>query len=88
MEYEIPVKIEHLGVGEGYAATSENFPGFLAHGQTLEEAVRKADVVLRSMLEAYRDKGVEPPIKARKAGKIEINICLPYEITKDAVAAC
>lgn len=60
MEYTVPIKIESLGEGEGYAATSESFPGFLAHGKTLEEAVGRVDIVLRSMLETYRDNCVEP----------------------------
>lgn len=88
MERTIPVKIESLGEGESYAATSESFPGFLAHGKTLEETVRKADIVLRSLLEAYRDKGIEPPVMAKRVKKIAIDIPLSFEITKRSVAAC
>jgi len=58
MEYTIPIRIESLD--DGYAATSEKFPGFLAHGKTFEETIRKAEIVLKSLLETYRDKGVNP----------------------------
>jgi len=85
MEYAVPIKIESLGGGEGYAATSDNFPGFLAHGKTIEETVRKADIVLRSMLKAYEDKGVEPPIRTKKVNKIEID--MPLEIEEEPLAA-
>jgi len=85
MGYTVPIRIESLGEGEGYAATSESFPGFLAHGKTIEETVRKADIVLRSMLKAYEDKGVEPPIRAKKVQKIEID--MPLDIEEEALAA-
>jgi len=89
MEYAVPVRIEYLGGGEGYAATSESFPGFLAHGKTLEETVRKADLVLKSLLETYRDHGVKPPAEAKKVKKVEINIALPFEISEGKpVSAC
>ena len=88
MEYTVSIKIERLEDGQGYAATSKSFPGFLACGQTFEETIRKSDIVLKSMLEAYKDKGIEPPLKADGVKKIEISIPLPFEITKKTVAAC
>lgn len=87
MEYTVPIRIESLGKGEGYAATSEKFPGFLAHGRTFEETIRKADVVLKSLLEAYRDKGISPPIKAKKVKKVEIEVPLPVSLDKKIVSA-
>jgi predicted RNase H-like HicB family nuclease len=88
MEYTVPIKIERLEDGRGYSATSESFPGFLACGQTFEETVRNADSVLKSLLETYREKGVEPPIKAERMKRISIDIPLPFEFTKEAIAAC
>jgi predicted RNase H-like HicB family nuclease len=80
MEYTVPIEIESLGRGEGYAATSESFPGFLAHGRTFEETITRAETVLKSMLEAYRDKGIEPPIKAKKVAKVRIEMPLPVSV--------
>ncbi len=89
MECAVPIKIEYLGEGEGYAATSESFPGFLAHGKTLEETVRKSDTVLKSLLEAYRDRGIKPPVETKTVKKVEINIALPFELVEDKpVSAC
>ena len=55
-EYQLHLQIKRLETGE-YLATSDDFPGLVAQGRTVAEAVEIAQDVARKLIESYREHG-------------------------------
>ncbi|MDE3088557.1 MAG: type II toxin-antitoxin system HicB family antitoxin [Chloroflexota bacterium] len=70
--YTLPIHIEPLEEG-GYLARSPVLPGFLVEGETVEQILEWAPGVARALLEARREKGIEPPIEL-KAVRFPIDV--------------
>ncbi|MEI8096459.1 MAG: type II toxin-antitoxin system HicB family antitoxin [Spirochaetales bacterium] len=54
--YTFKVRIEHLPEGP-YLATSDDLPGLVAQGRTVDEALELAHDVARKLIESYREHG-------------------------------
>jgi predicted RNase H-like HicB family nuclease len=46
---------------EGYVATIPEFPGLSAYGETPEEAIEEAQIVLKGFIEVYKEDGCKIP---------------------------
>jgi predicted RNase H-like HicB family nuclease len=46
---------------EGFIATSPDFPGLSAFGETVEEALSEAQVALKLFIETYEEQGIQLP---------------------------
>ena len=55
-QYAFRVHIEEVENGQ-YVATSDELPGLVAQGRTIEETVEIAHDVARRLLESYREHG-------------------------------
>ncbi len=56
ISYTFKVRIERLPEGP-YLATSDDLPGLLAQGRTIDETLEIAHDVARKLLESYREHG-------------------------------
>lgn len=62
---------------EGYIATSPEFPGLSAYGETEDEALKEARVALEGFIESYRDsnKDLPEPIQVKKfSGQLRLRL--------------
>jgi predicted RNase H-like HicB family nuclease len=67
VQYAFRVHIEELENGQ-YLATSQEMPGLVAQGRTIEEAVEIAHDVARRLIESYEEHGDPLPAGLRRTG--------------------
>ena len=67
-QYSLRVHVEQVENNQ-YVATSEDLPGLVAQGRTVEETLEIAGDVARKLLESYREHGDELPSSIRPIGK-------------------
>ena len=65
--YAFKVQINKLPEGQ-YLATSEDFPGLVAQGRTVEETLEIAHDVARKLIESYEEHGDALPKSLRLVG--------------------
>ncbi len=63
--YRLPLSIEQMEDGS-YLATSPVLDGFLMLADSVEEVYQLAPNIAKTLLEAMRDKGLDPPIELEK----------------------
>ena len=76
MEILFKLKIEKLPEGV-YLATSEEVPGLVAQGRTIDETVEIAKDVVRKLYESYIERGEKPPFKISADDNVEMSIAVP-----------
>ncbi len=69
--YAFKVKIDKLPEGQ-FLATSEDFPGLVAQGRTVEETLEIAHDVARRLIESYVEHGDSLPSTLRPLGESAI----------------
>jgi len=69
--YSFKVRVEKLPEGQ-YLATSEDFPGLVAQGRTIEETLEIAHDVARKLIESYEEHGDPLPPALRPLGESTI----------------
>ena len=62
--YEIRIRYSAEKGDECFIAQVVDWPGLMAHGNTLEEAARQIQLALENALEAAAVSGVDPPAPA------------------------
>ena len=75
MEILMKLKIEKLPEGV-YLATSDEVPGLVAQGRTIDETVEIAKDVARKLYESYIERGEEPPFKISSNNKLTLNVAV------------
>lgn len=55
-EYRLHLQVERVENGQ-FLATSDNFPGLVAQGRTVDETTEIAQDVARKLIESYREHG-------------------------------
>lgn len=75
-EYELPIKIEPQKEG-GYVVTSPIWQDCFAQGDTLDEAVLEITAVAQSLIELYKEEGLEIPLKSSKEKKVANALTIP-----------
>ncbi len=76
MEIIFKLKIERLPEGV-YLATSDEIPGLIAQGRTIDETIEIAKDVARKLYDSYIDRKEKPPFKISSDDKFEMNIAVP-----------
>ena len=66
-KYSFRVHIEEVENGQ-FLATSDELPGLVAQGRTIEEAIEIAHDVARRLLESYHEHGDTLPEGLRRNG--------------------
>jgi predicted RNase H-like HicB family nuclease len=61
VRYRLPLSIEQMEDGS-YLATSPALNGFLVLADSVEEVYQLAPDIAKTLLEAMRDRGLNPPI--------------------------
>ncbi len=64
-EYELPIKIEAQKTG-GYLVTCPVWKDCYAQGDTIEEATLEITAVAQSLIELYKEEGLQIPLKPQK----------------------
>ncbi|MBI2021899.1 type II toxin-antitoxin system HicB family antitoxin [Candidatus Daviesbacteria bacterium] len=64
-EYELPIKLE-LQKDGGYVAISPVWSDCYAQGDTIDEAILEITAVAQSLIELYKEEGLEIPLKLQK----------------------
>lgn len=76
MEIVFKLRIERLPEGV-YLATSEEVPGLVAQGRTIEETIEIAKDVTRKLYDSYIERKQTPPFKLSKKTKIVLDVAIP-----------
>lgn len=79
-EYELPIKIEPQKNG-GFVATSPFWKDCYAQGDTIDEAVLEITAVAQTLLELYKEEGLEIPLKSVKESRITSPITVPIIVS-------
>lgn len=66
-QFAVRLHIEQVEDGS-YLATSDELPGLVAQGRTVQESVEIAQDVARRLLESYREHGDRIPPALRRVG--------------------
>lgn len=62
LEYGLPLKIEPQKEG-GFVVTCPVWPDCYAQGDTVEEAILEITAVAQTLIELYKEEGLEIPLK-------------------------
>jgi predicted RNase H-like HicB family nuclease len=76
MELLFKLNIEKLPEGV-FLATSEDVPGLVAQGRTVDEAVEIARDVARKLYESYIEDGEKPPFKTADQKYLSLDVAVP-----------
>lgn len=79
MEVIFNLQIEKLPEGV-YLGTSEDKPGLVAQGWTIDETVEIAKDVARKLYESYIEDGEEPPFMVVEADTLKIEVAIPIGV--------
>lgn len=75
-QYSFRVHIEEVENGQ-FLATSDEMPGLVAQGRTIEEAMEIAHDVARRLLESYQEHGDPLPAGLRRTGSgVDLDIAI------------
>ncbi len=75
-EYELPIKIEPQKEG-GYVVTCPQWSACYAQGDTVDEAVLEITAVAQSLIELYREEGLQIPLKVQKERGMSNSLTVP-----------
>ena len=76
MEIVFKLNIEKLPEGV-YLATSDEIPGLVAQGRTVDETVEIAKDVARKLYESYIEEGETPPFKSVNKRRFRLDVAIP-----------
>lgn len=75
-QYSFRVRIEEVENGQ-FLATSDEMPGLVAQGRTIEEAMEIAHDVARRLIESHQEHGDPLPAGLRRAGSgVDLDIAI------------
>ncbi len=75
-EYELPIKIEPQKPG-GYTVTCPVWQDCYAQGDTIEEATLEITAVAQSLIELYKEEGLQIPLKPLLSKRLDKSLILP-----------
>ena len=78
-EYQLHLQIKRLETGK-YLATSDDFPGLVAQGRTVAEAVEISQDVARKLIESYREHGDPLPKGLRPMNRAVVELDVPVGV--------
>lgn len=75
-EYELPIKIEAQKAG-GYVVMCPVWKDCYAQGDTIEEATLEITAVAQSLIELYKEEGLQIPLKPLSNKRVDNPLILP-----------
>ena len=75
----LTVHVEELPEG-GFLVTSDDFPGLVAQGRTVAEALEIAQDVARKLVESYREHGDELPSALTEPPAAGVELRIPVTV--------
>ena len=79
-EYELPIDIEFQDE-EGYVAKCPIWSDCYAQGDTFDEAVLEITAVAQSLIELYKEEGLNIPLAIPRESNIKDSLTLPILVT-------
>ncbi len=79
-EYELPIKVLPQGNG-GYFVASTVWKDCYAQGDTIDEAILEITAVAQSLIELYKEEGLEIPLKNAKEKKLANRLMVPVIVS-------
>lgn len=79
-EYELPIKIEPQKDG-GYVVTCPTWKDCYAQGDSVEEATLEITAVAQSLIELYKEEGLQIPLKPLKNKRLDNPLFLPVIVS-------
>jgi antitoxin HicB len=76
MEAIFRLKIERLPEGV-YLGSSDEVPGLVAQGRTIEETIEIAKDVARKLYDSYVENGERPPFEASDLDEVTLDVAIP-----------
>lgn len=80
LEYELPIKIEPQKEG-GFVVTCPAWPDCYAQGDTIDEAILEITAVAQSLIELYKEEGLEIPLKVQDKKDLADPLSVPVIVT-------
>lgn len=85
MESKYPLTVEWSKEDEQYVVTCPAFPGLSALGETREQALAEAEIVLRLFIESYKDRQIQlPEARAAEDFSGQFRVRLPKSLHRQA----
>jgi len=75
-EYDLPVKITSQKRG-GFVATCNVWPDCYAQGESVDETILEITAVAGSLIEIYKEEGLEIPLKLQKERALGSSLNVP-----------
>lgn len=75
-EYELPIKIIAQKEG-GFVVTSPVWEDCYAQGDSIDEAILQITAVAQSLVELYKEEGLEVPLKVQDKKEKATSLTLP-----------
>lgn len=79
-EYELPIKIAPQKDG-GYVVTCPTWKDCYAQGDSVEEATLEITAVAQSLIELYKEEGLQIPLKPLKNKRLDNPLFLPVIVS-------
>mgnify|MGYP001617578310 FL=1 len=79
-EYELPVEIKPQKEG-GFVAICPQWSSCFAQGETVDEAILEITAVAQSLIEVYKEEGLEIPLKLQKKKGLTNLFIVPVIVT-------
>lgn len=79
-EYELPIKIAPQKDG-GYVVTCPTWKDCYAQGDTIEEATLEITAVAQSLIELYKEEGLQIPLRPLKNKRLDNPLFLPVIVS-------
>ncbi len=79
-EYELPIKIEPQEDG-GYVVMCPTWKDCYAQGDSVEEATLEITAVAQSLIELYKEEGLQIPLKSLKSKRLDNPLFLPVIVS-------
>jgi antitoxin HicB len=76
MEIHFRLKIEKLPE-DVFLATSDDVPGLVAQGRTIDETIEIARDVARKLYDSYTERGESPPFKIFEKKRFSLDVAIP-----------
>lgn len=80
LEYELPIKIEPQKEG-GFVVTCTAWSDCYAQGDTIDEAILEITAVAQSLIELYKEEGLETPLKIQNKKNITSALQVPIIVS-------
>lgn len=80
LEYELPIKVKPQKEG-GFVVTCITWSDCYAQGDTIDEAILEITAVAQSLIELYKEEGLEVPLRVQNKKDIKSAFQVPIIVS-------